>query len=130
MGQSVVNLVLVAVGGALGAVSRYVVSGWVSRALPSSFFPWGTLVVNSSGSFVLGLLLGLVSSGRLALPSEVRLLVAIGGLGAFTTFSTFAYETLEAARIGDYRLALANVGFSLGIGLLACWAGLVAGQRA
>mgnify|MGYP003563545170 CR=1 FL=1 len=129
MGEILLRTSLVAVGGAAGAVARYLISGWVSRAFPASFFPWGTLTVNVTGSLLLGLLLGATISGRLGLSTEGRLLLAVGGLGAFTTFSTFAFETLEAGRAGDLRTALMNVSISLIVGLLACWIGLSAGER-
>lgn len=119
----------VAVGGALGAVARYWISGWVSRIAAPSLFPWGTLVVNVSGSFVLGLFIGATAFGRLALSPNLRVFVAIGLLGAFTTFSTFAYENLEALRVGDARAALLNIGASLVVALAVCWIGLELGQR-
>ena len=119
----------VAFGGALGAVSRYGVSIWVTR-WSSSPFPWATLTVNVTGSFLLGLLMGLGDEGRWLIPPTVRLFLGIGFLGAFTTFSTFSYETVEAIRLGAGRLALANVALSLLTTLPACWVGLMVGSRA
>jgi len=119
----------VAVGGAFGAVGRYWISGWVSRIVAPSLFPWGTLAVNVTGSLVLGLFIGATAFGRLAVSPNLRALVAIGALGAFTTFSTFAYEILEALRVGEIRGALLNIGASLAVGLAACWIGLALGQR-
>lgn len=123
------RLLAVAAGGALGAVSRYLLSGWVARLAGGSAFPWGTLAVNVLGSFCLGLLMGAGGEGRWLIPPTLRTLIGIGFLGAFTTFSTFSYETLEALRIGDHRVALGNVAASLASGLLACWLGLEVGSR-
>lgn len=119
----------VAVGGALGAVGRYWISGWVSRMAAPSLFPWGTLTVNVAGAFALGVFVGATAFGRFAVSPNLRALVAIGVLGAFTTFSTFAYENLEALRVGDVRGVMLNIVGSLVVGLAACWVGLAVGQR-
>ncbi len=123
------RVLAVAAGGAAGAVLRYGVSGWVSRLTQASSFPFGTLAVNLLGAFVLGAVLGSTATGRFLLSPGLRTLVTVGVLGAFTTFSTFTYETVEALRVGDLRVALLNVAVSLAAGLLACWLGLVAGER-
>ncbi len=124
------HLLAVALGGALGAVSRYLISGWVARLTHESPFPYGTLTVNLTGSFLLGLMMGLGSEGRLLLPPAVRVVAGIGFLGAFTTFSTFSYETIEALRIGDLRIAIGNTVLSVVTSLAACWIGLELGTRA
>lgn len=125
------RLLLVAVGGAGGAVARYLLSGWVTtRWAHESAFPWGTLVVNVVGSFALGLLMGLGGEGRLLMPPAARVLLGMGFLGAFTTYSTFSYETVEALRLGDSRVALGNVAVSLVTALPACWLGLELGSKA
>lgn len=121
--------VVVALGGAIGAVGRYWISGWVSRLSTPSVFPWGTLTVNVVGALVLGTFVGATAFGRFAVSPNLRAFVAIGVLGAFTTFSTFAYENLEALRVGDLRSAILNIGASLFVGLAACWIGLAVGQR-
>ena len=121
------RLLAVALGGALGAVSRYLISSWVSNLSRESAFPFGTLVVNFTGSFLLGLLMG--SEGRWLLPPALRLALGAGCLGAFTTFSTFSYETIEALRVGDVRVALGNVTVSVVLALGACWLGLQTGER-
>jgi len=98
------QLLYVALGGAFGAVGRYLVSGWI-QDLSGSFFPWGTVAVNSLGSYLLGFVLQAGISGGMS--SEYRLLLAVGFLGAFTTFSTFAYEALELLRTGqDWQMLL------------------------
>ena len=121
--------IAVALGGALGAGGRFWISGWCTRLNRASLFPWGTFVVNIAGAFALGLFLGAVTTGRYAVSPNVRAFFAIGVLGALTTFSTFAYEILEAARLGDYRMAIVNAGGSLAFGLAACWLGLVVAEK-
>lgn len=123
------RVMLVALLGALGAVARYGLSGWVTRLTRDAAFPYGTLGVNLLGSFVLGLLMGLTTGGALDLPPRLRVGLAIGFLGAFTTFSTFSYETLEALRVGQLRIAALNVVVSVAGGLLACWLGWTAAAR-
>jgi len=123
------RLALVAFGGALGALARYGLSGWVARVTRTSSFPYGTLTVNLVGSFALGLLMGLTTSGALTIAPRLRIAMAIGLLGAFTTFSTFAYETLEALRVGDHRTAVVNVVVSVAGALAACWLGLSLAER-
>jgi fluoride exporter len=124
------RLLAIALGGAFGAVARYTISGWVARLTHESPFPYGTLAVNLIGSFLLGLLMGLGGEGRLMLPPSVRIVVGIGFLGAFTTFSTFSYETVEAFRVGDVRVAIGNTVVSVLFALAACWLGLELGTRA
>ncbi len=112
---------LVAVGGMLGAVSRYGLSGWISGAAEGSF-PYGTLAVNVIGSFIIGFFLTLALE-RFSWSPEIRVFLAVGFLGAFTTFSTFSYETVELLREGMYAMAAANMGASL----LGCLAATFAG---
>ena len=119
----------VGLGGALGAIARYWLSGLVARIGGHHSLPWGTLTVNLVGSFFLGVLLGATVSGRLVMHPTLRTFAAVGLLGAFTTFSTFAYETLESMRAGDVRVAMLNVGASLFVGLAVAWVGLQVGER-
>lgn len=123
------RLMAVALGGALGAVSRYVVSGWVHALARDPAFPLGTVVVNATGSFLIGLLMASGDSDRWLMPPLLRLLLGAGFLGALTTFSTFSFETVDALKGGDLRVALANVTSSLVLALLACWLGLYLGER-
>lgn len=122
-------LLAVALGGALGAVSRYLISGWVMRFSHGSPFPFGTLTVNVTGSFLLGLLMSLGSEGSMLVPPTARVMIGVGVLGAFTTFSTFSYETIEALRVGDLRIAMGNVALNVVLTLVACWLGLELGMR-
>lgn len=120
----------VAVGGAIGAVSRYLISGWVAHLTRESPFPFGTLVVNATGAFVLGIIMGgTVSGGRFLMGPTARTFLTIGILGGYTTFSTFSYETIEALRLGDMRVALGNVAATVIVGIAACGLGLALGER-
>ena len=123
------RVLAVALGGAAGAVLRYGLSGWVARITRQSPFPYGTLSVNLVGAFLLGAIAGAATSGRFMVSPATRAMVTVGALGAFTTFSTFAYETIEALRVGDLRVAILNVAASVTLGLVACWLGLQLGQR-
>ena len=110
------RFLLIALGGAIGAVLRYLLSGWL-QTLGGTRFPWGTLAVNVLGSFLLAYLiavqLGTTSSGLWD-----RHLWAIGILGAFTTYSTFSYETIALFSAGDWTAGIANIAshFLLGMG--------------
>lgn len=119
-------LLLIGLGGFAGAVARYLVDGAVAERAGGGF-PWGTLVVNLSGSFVLGLLIAL-SAERANLPAEIRGPVMIGFIGAYTTFSTWMLESWRLIEIGSYLPALANLGGSMVVGLLAVVAGLAIGR--
>jgi CrcB protein len=116
----------VAVGGAAGAVLRYGVNELALNVFGKSF-PFGTLLVNILGSFVLGLLYGLFSSGLLA-TSPWRALMAIGLIGAFTTFSTFSLDTVLLLQQGDWLKAIANVLLNVLLCLTLAWLGLKLGS--
>ena len=111
------------VGGATGALSRYWLSGWIDDAFEGSF-PFGTLAVNVLGS----LLLGFAMQAMEAVPvsAEVRTMLTIGFLGAFTTFSTFSYETVTLLRDGDWTRATLYTGLSFALGLTAVLVGIAA----
>jgi CrcB protein len=119
-------LILIGLGGFAGAISRYVVDGFVSDRTGGSF-PWGTLVVNASGSFLLGLLFAMTTD-RAILPAEIRGPLMIGFIGAYTTFSTYMLESWGLIESGSWGPAIANLGGSVLIGLLAVAAGLVVGR--
>ncbi len=101
------NVLLVMCGGSLGAVSRYGV-GLLSAKVWGTNFPWGTLIVNLAGCFLIGLIFALADRVRLLTP-DVRLLVITGYLGALTTFSSFSIETVNAGRSGMVLLPLVNI---------------------
>ncbi len=118
--------VWVGVAGFFGAVLRYWFDGWVSR-LAGGGFPWGTLAVNVSGCFVIGILTTVLTERLLPHPT-VRIAVTVGFVGAYTTFSTFAYESLRQIQEGALGLAALNVAGSVVMGVAAAWAGVVVGR--
>ncbi len=111
---------LVAVGAAVGAPCRWLLDRAV-QTRHDSVFPWGTLVINVLGSLVLGVLLGAGAFG--SAPDGLLVLLGTGFAGAFTTYSTFAYETVRLVEDGATRLALVNAAVSLGLGLVAALGG-------
>ena len=117
----------IAAGGALGALMRFWVStatyAWLGRG-----FPWGTLMVNVLGSFVMGLLYILFLE-RLTTGPELRAFLLIGFLGAFTTFSTFSIETFNLIEEAEIGKALVNAGGSVVICIAAAWFGVMAGRQ-
>ncbi len=119
-------IILIAAGGAAGAVSRYLVDTIVSERFAGAF-PLGTLVINMSGSFLLGLLFALaVEEARL--PSEVRPALMIGFLGAYTTFSTLMLESWRLVEDGALALAVVNLAGSMVLGVVAVVAGMAIGR--
>lgn len=119
------TLLLVLVGGMIGAPARYLADRAV-QARHDTVFPWGTFAINVAGSALLGFLLG--AQRHLGLPSSVLALVGTGFCGGLTTFSTFGYETLRLLEDGAIGEAGVNVIGSLVLGVLAAWLGyLLAG---
>lgn len=117
------EVLLVAVGSAVGGVLRYAVSGAVARTL-GEVFPLGTLTVNVLGSFAIGLFLALTGpDGRLLVDPRLRQAFTLGLCGGFTTFSSFSMQTLALLQDGEWTLAALNVAASLVLCLLAVWAG-------
>jgi fluoride exporter len=123
LGRHGVTYLLIGVGGFLGANARYLVAGWITERLGIAF-PYGTLIINVSGSFILGFFLESISD-RLFLHPNWRLFFAIGFLGAYTTFSTFSFESLVLLQEGSYFLASANMVGSVVLGLIAALAGMI-----
>jgi fluoride exporter len=109
----------------LGAISRYAVQGWVNDLLGPTLL--GTLLVNVSGSFALGFLLA-YTEDRLLVTSLVRVTIAIGFIGSYTTFSTVMYESLARLESGQFLAFAANLAGSLAFGLLAAYGGLAFGR--
>ena len=124
--SAVPAVLAVGVGGIIGANLRWKFGEWAVDQWATPF-PWGTLVINLTGSFVLGLYLTLVT-GRFTGRPLTRLLFATGVLGAYTTFSTFAYETVRLIQYGEIWTALAYVAASLALGIAACAGGIAAGR--
>jgi CrcB protein len=121
--QRLATFAAVGSGGFLGANARYYLGSWVAAAWGAAF-PWGTLLINLVGSFVLGFYLALATERFSGRPTT-RLFVATGFLGAFTTFSTFSYETIQLLARGATMAALAYVAASLLLGLAAAVIGLL-----
>ena len=121
------NLLYVGLGGATGSILRYLASKWMDRLFPTTALPIGTFTVNIVGCLVLGILAGLADSRDL-IRAEVRLLLMVGLLGGFTTFSTFGYETLTLARGSERWLPFVYVGASVMLGVAAAWVGNAIGR--
>ena len=115
--------VAISIGAVLGANLRYLLGGWITDRFGPDF-PIGTMVINVTGSFMIGLFLTIIGE-RIVVSDWWRPLVAIGFLGGYTTFSTFSYETLALAQAGSWGLAAANVGLSVVLSLGGCFAGIV-----
>ncbi|HEY1268437.1 MAG TPA: fluoride efflux transporter CrcB [Candidatus Binatia bacterium] len=112
------QIAAVGVGGFLGSILRYLLSGWVHKTLASDWFPYGTLAVNVIGCLLIGFLAGVEEKHSL-FTADVRLFIFIGIVGGFTTFSAFAYETVLLARNAQMLTAFANVFLELTAGLFA-----------
>jgi CrcB protein len=117
------SILLVAIGGGIGSVARYLTSVWAAERLGADF-PFGTLIVNVVGCYIIGLFMILATEKDLV-PNHWRLLVASGFLGGLTTFSSFSYETLKLAQEGAWPSAAANLAANLTTGLLATWLGII-----
>lgn len=118
---------VIMLGGSLGALMRFVVSGSITEKLGTSF-PYGTLTVNVLGSFVMGFL-AMFLVERMGLDPLLRLGIFVGFLGAFTTFSTFSMETLNLFEQGESVRALANMFLSVVLSVLAVWLGVILGKQ-
>jgi fluoride exporter len=119
---------LVMIGGATGSLARYLAGSAIMARLGSRF-PLGTLIVNVSGSFLIGLAMALLTE-RFRPHPHWRLLLVVGFLGGYTTFSSFEYETFQAVRDGGCWMGLLNVVGSVLLGYIAVWVGTaIVGQR-
>jgi CrcB protein len=117
----------IAIGGALGSVARYACSSLAAQAVGETF-PWGTLIVNVVGSFIIGFFATLTGpDGRWLLPPDARLFVTVGVCGGYTTFSSFSLQTLNQVRAGELAPAFGNIAGSVVLCLASVWLGYVAG---
>ncbi len=116
------NILLVALGGAAGSVARYLLSKAIQDTAATAF-PWGTMAVNVAGCLLIGLLYGLAAGDGTRLGADLKLMLTVGFCGGFTTFSTFANESLTLAKTGDALLSAAYIGSSVALGVLAVAAG-------
>ena len=122
----VITYLWIAVGSALGGMARYacsgLVAGWFGQA-----FPWGTLIINVLGSFVIGLFATLTGpDGRILVPGDIRQFVVVGVCGGYTTFSSFSLQTLSLAQDGQMARAGLNIAASVVLCLVSVWLGYVA----
>ncbi len=117
-----IKYILLATGGAIGTILRYSMSGLTYRIV-NGVFPWGTIFVNLTGSFAIGLLWGFFEIQNIS--SNMRSFIFIGILGGFTTFSTYALESLNLFRDGEIKLAMTNLLISNICGLLLVFAGFM-----
>lgn len=122
-----VRILLVGLGGFVGSILRYLLSGVSQTLFQTARFPVGTVIVNLSGCFVIGLLSQLAESQG-AFTELTRAFVFVGILGGYTTFSTLSNESLNLFRSGDIGLGMLNVGVQVLGGLLLAWTGRVAGE--
>ena len=121
--------VAVGAGGALGSLARHAVNRAVQQQWPLLRFPLATVLVNLAGCAVIGVLVGLIASGRLPLRQPWREFVFVGILGGFTTFSTFGLETITLIRAGDAARAVVNVAVQVVLGLAAAYAAIALFKR-
>jgi len=124
--DELVKYLIIGAGGFLGANCRYLVGGWVADRMGPSL-PYGTFLINVSGSFVIGLFLTLIAE-RFTAPSELRLFFAIGFLGAYTTFSTFAFESLALIESRAFLAAGLNMVGSVLVSMIAVTVGVIVGR--
>ena len=122
------KLLLLALAGALGTLARYGLAGFVHK-LNGASFPWGTVTVNVTGCFVVGLLWALFEH-RWSVPGQTRVLILIGFMGAFTTFSAFSLETGELFRDAQWLPAAGNILLQNGLGFAALFVGVGVGRMA
>ena len=116
----------VGLGGFLGANARYLLGGWISQRW-GAVFPYGTFVINITGSFILGFFMAYANDRPWVAPSA-RLLFAVGFVGAYTTFSTFEYETMRLLQERETFLALMNIFGSVITGMVAVFGGFLLGE--
>jgi CrcB protein len=117
------KIVLVGIGGSIGAIARYLVSTWAAERFGANF-PYGTLIVNVVGCFIIGAFMT-VTTERLIVNPHWRLLVTVGFVGGLTTFSSFSYETFKLLADAGIALAMYNIGANMVVGFLATWLGIV-----
>jgi len=120
------KLALLALAGGMGALARYGLAGFVQRISGMSF-PWGTMVVNLFACFLAGLLWSLFEN-RWSVSGEIRTVVLVGFMGAFSTFSTFIFETGDLLRSAEWLHAVANLTVQNGVGLFALFIGMTLGR--
>lgn len=116
------RIIAVAVGGSIGATARYLVSVWAAERFGADF-PYGTLIVNVVGCFIIGIFMTLTTE-RFIVNPYWRLLITVGFVGGLTTFSSFSYETFRVLEDSNMIMALYNIGLNLLLGFAATWIGI------
>jgi len=120
------KILMVAVGGSIGATTRYLFSTWAAERFGANF-PYGTLIVNVIGCFIIGIFMTMTTE-RLIVSPYWRLLITVGFVGGLTTFSSFSYETFRLVEDADMIMALYNIALNLVLGFLATWIGIGAAR--
>jgi CrcB protein len=120
------KILVVAVGGSIGAVSRYLVSTWAAERFGAGF-PYGTLIVNVVGCFIIGIFMTMTTE-RFIINPYWRLLITVGFVGGLTTFSSFSYETFRLLEDADMMMAFYNIALNLALGFFATWLGIGAAR--
>lgn len=123
--MNIKEILAIGCGGFIGAISRYFVSGWLQNIMKKPF-PYGTMGVNILGSLILGILMGITLNANVS--PYWKLSIGIGFLGAFTTFSTFSYETMMLMRAGAVFEVFMNIAASIILGLIAVFIGYLIGN--
>jgi CrcB protein len=124
--EQMIKYLMVAMGGAIGSTLRFWVGGSVADRLGTRF-PYGTFLVNCTGSFLIGLVLTLISE-RANVNPNWRYLIGVGFIGGYTTFSAFEYETFQSLQDGKMLIASLNVILSVAVGLICVWLGVAAAR--
>jgi fluoride exporter len=117
---------IVGLGGFFGAIARFWLGAYISNRMGARF-PYGTFVINISGSFLIGLIITVLAE-RTHWSANWRYLIPVGFIGAYTTFSTFELETFQSLRDGELLFAFLNVFLSVAVGFIAVWLGVVTGR--
>ncbi|MFZ0800410.1 MAG: fluoride efflux transporter CrcB [Terriglobales bacterium] len=116
----------VGVGGFVGSITRFWLATYVGQRMETRF-PYGTFLINVSGSFLIGLVMTILTE-RTHLSPTYRYLIPIGFIGGYTTFSTFEYETLRTIQDGQFTIGLLNIVLSVLVGFLMVWTGSIVGK--
>jgi CrcB protein len=124
--RGLLKYVMVGVGGCLGSILRFWLGSYIASRMGTRF-PYGTLVINITGSFLIGLVFALLSARTYWNPNLIYL-ISIGFIGGYTTFSSFEYETFRTIQDGQIGLGILYVALSLFVGFIAVWGGIVAGR--
>ena len=120
------KILAVAVGGSIGSVGRYLVSTWAAERFGAGF-PYGTLIVNVVGCFIIGIFMTMTTE-RFIINPYWRLLITVGFVGGLTTFSSFSYETFRLLEDADMMMAFYNIALNLALGFFATWLGIGAAR--